>query len=306
MPHPLNKELESLLLDLGWSLWTELGVAGIRRKHQNCLITLEELVILTVALSETDPRLRDESLDWCSKYHHFISTSRLKSILKNFGDSLKKPFSKYSATLNSLSRAAWPVFQDVQPIKVVLSHKSCLRQLESPALLNIRARSLFGTGARADLVTFFLTHGKSDFSASDVIETGYTKRNLAVILEEFCLSGLFNKFLLRNQQRYRLMKSDQLIRILGPVPEYVPPWRTIFETLLPLRDCLNRTAPGSESTKIVEIRNLLIASQKNLQKLNLAPPSWQGNFNVWLASFGKWLIDTVRKLAQGDFSGQSF
>ena len=203
MPPP-NKELDQLLLDLAWSLWTELGVAGVKRKHQKFLITLEELVILTVALAEIDPRLRDESLDWCSQYHHFISISRLKSIMKSFG-SLSEPFSIYSATLNSLSGTAWPLFQDSSPLRCTLSHKSCLRPLESPALLNIRARSIFGTGARADLITFFLTHPKSDFAASDVAEIGYSKRNLAEILEEFCFSGLFDKFL---AQKSTAISSD--------------------------------------------------------------------------------------------------
>ena len=303
---PLSKELDKLLLDLAWSLWTELGVAGIQRKHQKFLITIEELIILTVVLAEIDPRLRDESLDWCSQYHHFISTSRLKSIIKSFGSSLNEPFSNYSATLNSFSRAAWPLFQDSPPLKIILSHKSCLRPLESPALLNIRARSIFGTGARADLVTFFLTHAKSDFAASDVAEIGYSKRNLAEILEEFCLSGLFDKFLLRNQQRYRLIKNDQLVKVLGPIPEYTPSWRMIFEFLLPLRDCINRTANSSESTRVVEIRNFLIASQKNLVRLNLSSPIWQADFNAYLNSFSEWLIEITRKLAQGDFPDKSF
>jgi hypothetical protein len=304
--HPLSKELDQHLLDLTWSLWTELGVAGVRRKHQNFLIALEELILLTVSLAEVDPRLRDESLDWCSQYHHFLSISRLKSIIKHFENSLDEPFSNYSATLNSLSRSAWPLFLDSPPLKVILSHKSCLRPLESPALLNIRARSIFGTGARADLVTFFLTHTKSDFAVADLVEIGYSKRNLAEILEEFSLSGLFDKFLLRNQQRYRLAKNDQLVKVLGPIPEYAPSWRLILEVLLPLRDCIKRIQNSSESTKVVEIRNLLIALQKNLQRLSLAPPPFQINFHAYLNSFSEWLLNIVHKLAQGEFSNKSF
>jgi hypothetical protein len=304
---PPSKRFDKLLLDLAWSLWTELGVAGTIRKHQNFLITLEELIVLTVALSDIDPRLRDESLDWCSQYHHFISTSRLKTIVKAFGSSIYAPFSNYAASLNSFSHAAWPLFQkESSPLKIVLSHKSCLRPLESPALLNIRARSIFGTGARADLVTYFLTHAKSDFAASDVVDIGYTKRNLAEILEEFCLSGLFDKFLLRNQQRYRLIKKDQLIKVLGPVPEFTPSWRIVFEILLQLRDCIKRNENNSESTKVVEIRNFLIAHQKNLQKLDLIPPPMQTNFHSYLNSFTEWLIEIIRQLAQGDFADKSF
>ena len=298
---PFNKEMDQLLLDLAWSLWTELGVAGVKRKHQKFLIPLEELIILTAALAEIDPRLRDESLDWCSQYHHFISISRLKSIMKSFG-SLNESFSTYSATLNSLSGTRWPLFQDSLPLRCTLSHKSYLRPLVSPALLNIRARSIFGTSARADLITFFLTHPKVDFAASDVAEIGYSKRNLAEILEEFCLSGLFDKFLSRNQQRYRLVKNDQLIKVLGPIPKYAPSWRKIFELLLSIRDGFIRTEKSAESTRVVEIRNLLTTFQKHLNSLDLAPPAWQTNIHAYLDAFGQWLIEIVRKLAQGEIS----
>lgn len=40
----LIKKLDQSLLDLAWSLWTELGVQGHKRKHQDCLIALEELI----------------------------------------------------------------------------------------------------------------------------------------------------------------------------------------------------------------------------------------------------------------------
>ncbi len=302
----LSKELDQLLLDLAWSLWTELGVAGVIRKHRKFLITLEELILLTVALAEIDPRLRDESLDWCSQYHHFVSISRLKSILKGFGSTLMEPFSVYSATLNSRTRAAWPLFLDSPPLNFIPSHKSCLRPLESPALLNIRARSLFGTGARADIVTFFLTHAKLDFSASDVAEIGYSKRNLAEILEEISLSGFFDKFLLRNQQRYRLIKHDHLAKVLGPIPDYAPSWRIILEIFLPVRDCIHRTENSSESTRVVEMRNLLMACQKNLKRLGLIPPSLQTNFHAYWHAFSEWLLEIVRQLAQGDFPNTSF
>jgi hypothetical protein len=298
---PLLKKLDHFLLDLCWSLWTELGVAGVKRKHQDFLIYLEELVLLTAVLADIDPRLRNESLDWCSQYHRFLSISRLKSILKSFGDSLDKPFSIYSSTLNSISNAAWPIFVDSTPIKLSLSHKSCLRPLESPALLNIRVRSIFGTNARADLITFFLTHKKSDFAASDVTEIGYSKRNLAEILEDLCLSGLFDKYLVRNHQRYRLVKNEQLIKVLGPVPEYAPLWRLLLEVLLPIRDCITRIENYSESTKVVEIRNLLTTLQKKMQRLNLTPPSFQTDFHAYLNLFAKWLLEIVQKLAQGDY-----
>ena len=46
----LLEQFDSGLADLAWSLWNELGVAGIHRKHKGCLIGLEELIILTVVI----------------------------------------------------------------------------------------------------------------------------------------------------------------------------------------------------------------------------------------------------------------
>lgn len=302
----INKKLDQLLLDLAWSLWTELGVCGVKQKHQKCLINLEELILLTAALAEIDPRLRDESLDWCSQYHHFVSITRLKSIMKGFGSLLNEPFSVYSATLNSNSRTFWPLFSDVLPVKFIPSNKSCLRSLQAPALINLRVRSIFGTGARADLLTFFLTHPKLDFAASDIVVIGYSKRILAEILEEFCLSGLLDKYLLRNQQRYSLIKYDLFIKILGPIPDFVPSWRIILEILLPLRECIIGNENKAESTQVVEIRNFLSNLQQHFQSLNLQPPAMQSNYSAYLNSFKEWIIEIVRKLAEADFSEKFF
>lgn len=302
----LSKRLDLLLIELAWSLWTELGVYGVVRKHQRVLILLEELILLTTVLSETDHRLRDESLDWCTQYHHYVSISRLKTILKDFDTLLSEPFSTYAATLNSVSRTSWPVPVRANPLKFTPSGKSCLRPLESPALLSIRARSVFGPCARADLVTFFLTHNNGNYSASDLEEIGYTKRNLLEILEQFSLSGLFHQSQVRNQHRYSLGKNDLLINLLNPVPDFAPSWRLVFEIILKLRDCIKRHEKSSESVQVVEVRNLIITLQKNLEALNLTPPAFQPNLHLYWDSFSNWLLETVGKLAKGDFSDKTF
>lgn len=295
----LSKQLDQCLLNLAWSLWTELGVAGVKRNHQKVLILIEELVIFTSVLAEADPRLRDESLDWCSQFHHFISTSRLKSLMKDFEVLAQEPYSKYAATLNAISQANWPVFVDSLPLKIILSGKSVLRPHASDALLNIRARAIFGIGARADLITFFLVHSDSDFSIAEAAEIGYSKRNLAEVLDDLHLGGLFGQFMQGNQQRYRLIKSDGLLAVLKPIPEYVPSWRFVFKVLLSLRDCIRRTENLSESTKVVEIRNCLAELEASLQKLELTPPPFQNNFTSYLEAFSKWILKWAARLAEG-------
>lgn len=290
----LSKKLDTLLLELAWSLWTELGVAGLKRNHQNVLISLEELILLTVGLIEIDPRLRDESLDWCTHYHHLFSISRLKAIMKRFGNSLDASFTTYAATLNSLSHASWPLLINLPPLKLSLSGKSRLPSLKSPSLLNIRVRSLFGPGARADLITFFVTHADTRSSASDLVELGYSKRNLADILEEFTLSGLLMKSFLRNQQRYQLVQEIPLTQLLGPLPQCTPPWRLILEILLPLRTCMARVESLSESTQALEIHTLLTTLLPKLQELQLPPPSFNLNFQNYFETLDDWLLKVAR------------
>lgn len=70
----VSKQLDENLAHLAWSLWTEIGVAGLERKHQSFAVAPEELIMLTSIISDFDPRLRDEALDWCCKYNSFVFT----------------------------------------------------------------------------------------------------------------------------------------------------------------------------------------------------------------------------------------
>lgn len=247
----LSEKIDLQLVNLAWSLWTELGVAGVIRKHQQCLIGLEELILLTSVIAEVDPRLRDEALDWCASYHHHISISRLRVLAKAFGPSVNEPFSIFAATLNSVSHARWPLLTAALPMKFKPSGKSKAPRCELPALLCLRLRSLFGVGARADLFTFFLTQKKGDFAAADTTEIGYAKRSLSDLLDGFVEAGFFDVFMVRNQRRYRLIKRDQMLGTLGLFPKCAPPWRRILEVLLPLRNCIQQIETKSGGTKIV-------------------------------------------------------
>ncbi len=297
----LSKKLDQYLLDLTWSLWTELGVAGVIRKHQNCLISVEELILLTALLAEEDPRLRDEALDWCTRYHHFISITRLRTLIKTLGPSVLGPFSAFAATLNSVSRANWPTFSSATAWKFIPSGKSQPPRCELPALLSLRVRALFGVGARADLITFFLTQEKGDFTASDTTEIGYNKRSLADLLDDFVKSRLFDAFTKRNQRYYSFIKCDQMRTAIGLLPEAVPSWRQILEVLLPLRNCIKQVEKQSASTKTIEVRNVLKKMEDTLRKLHLTPPPMQDDLLVYWSSFADWIIEIVQSFAQGDF-----
>lgn len=298
------QQLNDGLAEIAWSLWTELGVAGTFRRHKHCLISLEELIILTTVIADYDPRLRDEALDWCSRYHHFVSISRLKTLVKKFGDSILEPFSIFASTLNTITQSNWPVFAEVAPLKFIPSKKSVLSSLNAPALLQLRLRSFFGVGARADLFTYFLTEIKSAFTAADAVDIGYGKRNLAELLDSLVLSGFLTSTIIRNQRKYELTKAEQLKRTIGEPPEFSPPWQRILEILIFLRNDLYRFEKDSDTTKVIFIRNNLERMKDHLSSIHLSPPSLESDPHKYLEHFSKWLLDYVKAIAQGNFGEQ--
>lgn len=298
----LIQQIDNSLAKLAWSLWNELGVAGVNRQHGDCLISLEELIILTTLISEVDPRLRDESLDWCSRYHHFVSISRLRTLLKAFGDPVISSYSQFAATLNSVAQSNWPVITNSIPLNVKISGKSNPPNCKAASLLGLRLRALFGSGGRADLLTFFLTHTKI-FTASDMVEIGYSKRSLADLLDFFVQSGILVALTVRNQKTYEFVKREEFEKLIGSLPKYAPPWRKILELLIALRIGIIQNENKSVDTKAVVVSNILTANSKILRELNLSPPSLNLDANQYWILFTSWLLETLNAYSQGIFIG---
>lgn len=288
-------------MDLAWSFWSQLGVAGAYNKIQNILIFPEELIFLTSVLADKDPRLRDEALDWCSKYHRFVSVHRLKTLGKVFDDQTQEAFSIFSMTLNTHASTKWPIFKKVSGRKVVLSGKSKLSNFESPPLLYLKMRALFGVGARADLLTYCLMNEQKEYLISDLTEIGYSKRNLAEVMDDFVNAGIFSEIPVRNQKRYAFIKRAFFKELMGPLPLRYVSWQLFLEVFLALRYSIQRIENKSDSIKAIEIRNLLIKFEDKLQRLNLTPPPMQSDLSAYWRSFADWIL----KMTTFDVSSSS-
>lgn len=254
----LREEFNHYLTGIAWNSWRELGVAGSDRFYENCLIQPEELIILTAIISKYDPRLRDEALDWCSRYHECISVSRLRAFLKQVGADVTYRFSQFAAALNSISAAKWPNVGEVSPFTAKVSGKSILPTLESPSLLMLRLRNLFGPGAKADILTYFLTRSGVQFSAADLTEIGYSKRSLMTALDHLAAAGILVATNIRNRKTYELRKSRELQVIIGKLPKIAPPWSKILQTIIAIDTVIPEIQNSSVMTKGVIFRNCLI------------------------------------------------
>ncbi len=262
--------------------------------------------MLTSILSEFDPRLRDEALDWCSRYHHFISPIRLQILAKKHKNYLEKPFSSFASTLNSVTdlRTKWPVSTKTSPLKFLTSKKSILRNFETPSLIHLRLRSFFGIGARADILAFLLSDDRNDLTASDLVETGYSKRRIAEILGDLAVAGTLSESQVRNHLRYTFVKRDQFIKLLGEIPKNKIHWHRILEVLLPIRTCLQEVEEAPLGVRVIDIRNLLNELTGKLLLLKQTPPPLQKDLESYWSSVTKWILDFSKSLSQGKFKAQ--
>lgn len=254
----IKEEFDHYLAGIAWNSWRELGVAGTDRFYENCLIQPEELIILTAIIAQYDPRLRDEALDWSSRYHECISVSRLRTFLKEVDTDAVHSFSQFAAALNLVSSAKWPSVEGVTHFTLKVSGKSVLPALESPSLLMLRLRNLFGPGAKADILTHFLTRNGMHFSASDLCEVGYSKRSLMTALDHLATSGVLVVTNVRNKKNYELRKPKELQVIIGKLPKIAPPWIKILQAIIAIRAVIPEIQHSSKITRGVILRNCLI------------------------------------------------
>lgn len=298
-----SKQLDTNLARLAWSLWTELGVAGLERNHSNFSIAPEELIVLTVALAEFDPRLRDEALDWCIHYHPFISPIRLQILAKEYKEYIADSFSLFSVTFNTLSnaRTKWVVFTKAAPLKSQLSCKSILRNLEASSMILFRLRAFLGVGARSDILAFLLSEKDQDFAVADFLETGYSKRRIAQILEDLANAEILSRSQVRNQFHYTLIKRNPLTELLGNVPKKMVQWNHILSVLLPIRACLQKVEHAPVGVRGIDMRNLLKKLSKELQQIHLTPPLLQNDLEVYWKNVVTWILKFSKSLAAGNF-----
>lgn len=204
------------VVDYAWSAWSALGVSGWSSGSFAACVDIEALVFLTGCLGDADPRLRDESIDWCVSNVSWVSRSRLAHIVRDGKPNTS--WSAYSGTLQRETKLSWP--DSGEPFVWRASGKSRLPDLTRGAALALRCRGLLGTTARSELVRMLLLEeaGRA-FDVRDLAsEIRYTKRGVAEALEGLTLAGVVKATTVGNTGRYALSRRHELSALLGPLP----------------------------------------------------------------------------------------
>jgi len=295
MPPSISSRLQEVTLDLVWSLWVELGVSGWTRRHTDWAIDPEPLILFTAALGDADQRLRDESTDWCIRYHRYVSVARLRNLLRDTWSDVGDGFGEYAATVNAHARAGWPQATVPRPYRP--TGRSKLEDFRRPALLVLRLRALFGVTARADLVGTLVAQPDRDFATADLAEAvGFTKRSVQNELEALRLAGLVESVLVRNQRRNRLARRNEVLAFLAPCPSHFPRWNPFLRILFAGGEVLLRTETLAPMVQAVEAKRTLRSLEGDLRRAGIAPPrDVQGA--AFCDAFATWVLDLAEHLA---------
>ncbi|AGY60030.1 hypothetical protein [Gloeobacter kilaueensis] len=291
-----REQLSEYTLLLLWSLWTELGVAGLHRYHTDCLVDPEALVLLTGWLGQSDPRLQEEVFsDWCRRYGNLLSLQRVYGLAKSFDYlDLKDSFDLIAQSLDKK-----PPRHLTQQMHSGSSGKSRLPSLTQPSLLLLRLAAIFGVGNRTVTIAALLAE-PNGLSASDIaFICGYSKRNVANTLEALHLGGLLHKLEVKNRLQYHLTKSKQLLSLIGPLPENMTGWLFVFSFIALWTHYSQQNDGASTLRRAVSAVKLMKGMHSVLTLIGCSPPILEGEPEKDLEQIEVWVLRTNAEIAKG-------
>lgn len=279
-----NGRLDELSLDLAWSLWTELGVPGSKRNHQDWSVDPEPLLLFTALWSHHDPRLRDEAMLWSVANRRLLSRARLRGLWKAAPDPTRAAFGPLAATIAAHAPGAWAGATTPWRLDRVEARRRV--RVDRPAQLRLRLRSLFGVSARAEIMHALVAAPGARFAAGELADaTGYTKANMSEELETLELAGLLTRTARANRALFGLRAPDRLRLLAAPIPARFVDWSAALRLVAALAAFdRERPAPTSPAAP-VEAARLLKATAADRDRAGFPerPPDAHGRRLVdWL------------------------
>jgi hypothetical protein len=289
-----SSRFADLALEMGWSLWGELGVSTWIRHHQYEAVDVEPLILLSAWLGRFDRRLFLEAVDWCVLNHKCVSTARLRRLVQQAQPQVLAAYNQFATIVNQHDpRAGFP--SEGMGEEVQLSGKSSPPDLNRAALLQLRLRALFGTGARADVLRLLTIHPTRRWPASELArQAGYSKVQVSDVLEQLASTATVGVEVSGNQHLYFLKRNEELLKLVGPMPAIQPDFKSRFEvlpTLIEVGDWDPASSPMLRSVEAVSVLRRIEAPLADLGLLSVVPRPPGPDFG---AAFDRWLQQLLR------------
>ena len=282
----LAHEIDALALDLAWSLWSELGVDGMRRRHDWQAVDLEPLIIFTSYIGNSDSRLRANSIDWCIANARLASAFRLRNLAEHAGPTMREAFGRYAATVKAHAKVPWPAQGD--PLALWTSEHIGTPDLRRPSLIQLRLRALVGVSARAEILKLMLAEPERGHAASALAEmAGYGKGSVSQALDLLTMAGILYVQPTGNRLVYRLAHPAELASALQWLPAVFPDWWPIFKVIEAIAELAH--APSmSANTRVAEAQRVLDRIAPDLKRLGIAEQVPRPNGPASFTEFEHW------------------
>jgi DNA-binding transcriptional ArsR family regulator len=295
-------DIEDAVLEFCWGVWAELGVSGWARSHQGWAIDVEPFIIFTAAIGGRDPRLRDESTDWCIRNWRLVSRVRLRNILRDQSAEVLDSWGPFAATVNARAGTDWPEATTERNYQV--TGRSGLRPLTDPSMTYLRIRAIFGLGARAEILRYLLYNIDFDRISAQMLAEGtnYGKRQVSEAAEWLAQAGVLRQRMHANRNIFSLADRASLKRFVGAQPDFAPEWNNlllIVETVLGLSDAFEKSPTD---VLRVETRRALRRVEPALDELGIAGPRSRSGVEA-VGEWRRWASELMSDLAAGEWPG---
>ena len=301
MPTPRRRETKSiatLVNDLCWGSWAELGVSGWGRTHQEWAIDPEPLIIFTSVIGQEDPRLRDEAMDWCIRNWRHVSQTRLRNILREQSEETMEAWGEFAATVNARAGVRWPG-ATVERSAYRVTGRSTLRPLSEPSLVVLRMRALFGVGARTEILRYLLLNSRSKMTAAALAKaTSYTKRNVAEECDSLVQADLLSVRTVGNRFYYSLTSAKSLASFVGSIPSVAPDWNALLRVVGAIWTRAEVAEEFPPKALIVETHQTAREIADDLEALDIEGPRQLRGAAI-LDEWDQWCAEVMAEFASG-------
>ena len=281
-----------------WGVWSELGVSGWGRTHNDWAIDPEPLIAFSPSVIASEPRLRDEVIDWCSDNWRHISAVRLRHLLNDNPEEDTDAWGQFAATVNRLSGSAkWP--RATSERDFTRTGRSTLRPLSEGSMIYLRMRSIFGLTARTEILRYLLFTGERSTAAMLATQVNYAKRNVAEACESLSRAGLLHSKQIGNRLYFSLADSKTLLDFLGPYADIRPDWASLFRVVNGLFRWTG-SETSNERVLMVQTHAAFSEIRDDLESLRLELPSYVIG-SAFLPIWYTWAVAVAKSFAAGEW-----
>ena len=232
----LRDNLSDRLAAFAWDEWAQMGVLVTPHRESPWAADPEALLLFTLEIGRSDPRLFDEVLDWLARNATLVSVQRFRNHysdpiderlgeaalawISNHGASIRvqpRQVKKTEAHTGLFYRGRKPSAPDPSFLaygflkaRTKRSEKSQPPDTTKPINFAFRLRNGFGVGSRAEIMRFLLTaSARSPLGSRPLFTTlaiaeaaGYAKRNVHEALNALVAAGWIELVIRGNERVY--------------------------------------------------------------------------------------------------------